>query len=204
MRNLSTESFKALVEAGHETRNIEFKPAFEWDGPASSWLRDKVIRAVLGMSNTRDGGTIIVGIKEDSKGIPISEGVSEAQRATFERYDDIKGVIDGYGGGIEFDIAEAKHDGKQFVVITVGEFRLAPIICRKDGQEHSDGKRLLVRGEVYARAKSGTDSTIRATEVEMQEIIELAIDKGRRNLTERGWHSETSAQSEFSKQRDNF
>ena len=52
MRILSIEEFKVLIEAGHETRNVEFKQAFSWDDIGSVWLREKVIQTILGMANT--------------------------------------------------------------------------------------------------------------------------------------------------------
>ena len=203
MRNLSTEEFERIVEAGHETRNLEFKSGFSWDDDGSVWLREKVIQTVLGMTNTRDGGTIVVGIPENN-GIPdLSKGMSEAQCASFDRYDDVKGVIDGFATGAGFDISEAEHDGQNFVVLTVRAFDLTPAICKKDGQNHG-GKLLLRKGDVYVRAKNGTESTIRATETEMREIIELATDKGQRNLAGRGWRFDVGASERFEEQRGDF
>ncbi len=203
MRILSIEEFKVLIEAGHETRNVEFKQAFSWDDIGSVWLREKVIQTILGMANTRDAGTIIIGIKEDG-GIPdLNHGLSDKQYETFDRYDNIKGVIDAYAT-VGFDIAGAELDGQRFVVVSVRPFDLMPAICKKDGQYNESGKFLLRRGDIYVRAKNGTDSTIRATEIEMQEIIELAIDRGRRHLTGRGWHFDSNALSRFREQRGDF
>ena len=43
------------------------------------------------------------------------------------------------------------------------------------------------RGDIYCRLLSGNISTDKATEKEMREIIEMAIDKGNRKLKERGY-----------------
>ena len=205
MRILSAQEFQELIEAGHETRNVEFKSAFSWDDAGSLWLREKVIQTVLGMSNTRNGGTIVIGIREDN-GVPdLDHGLSDEQFQTFDRYDDIKGVIDGFAAA-GFDISGAERNGQRFVFVSVREFDLVPAICKKDGQykDKGSGKLLLQRGDIYVRAKNGTESTIRTTEAEMQEIIELAIDKGQRNLVGRGWKFEVQTPDRFKKQRGDF
>ena len=61
MKEITKEQIAVLLEAGYETRSIEYKAPFLWSDNNSRWLKEKVVRAVLGMTNTRTGGQIIIG-----------------------------------------------------------------------------------------------------------------------------------------------
>src|SRR2546427_6079334 len=58
---LTQEQFEEYLAFEHEIPGVEFK------GPGSrgdEYRRAKVARAVMGMANRRDGGTIIIGVEE--------------------------------------------------------------------------------------------------------------------------------------------
>lgn len=179
---MPTEEFRLLVEAGHETRHIEFKQPFRWNDDNSVYLREKVIKAILGFSNTKDGGNIVIGITEDFDHHPQLVGLSGEEIQSFS-YESIKGQIDSFGTSIiSFEIKEAEDKNKHFIVINVSDFEELPIICKKDSQT----KDVMRRGDIYCRLLSGNISTDKATEKEMREIIEMATDKGDRKLNARG------------------
>jgi len=183
MFRMPTEEFRALIEAGHEMRNLEFKQPFKWSDDNSIWLREKVIKAVLGFSNTKDGGNIVIGVTENDNSPPARVGLSTAELRSFS-YDDTKGQIDSFGSSeISFMVKEAEDKDKYFIVIQVSEFEELPIICKKDSQT----KDVMRRGDIYCRLLSGNISTGKVTEKEMRKIIEMAIDKGNRRLDERGY-----------------
>ena len=184
MQILPDDEFRRLIEAGYESTRIEFKSPFSWKDDESLWLREKVIQTVLGLANTGDGGDIILGIEtEDNKNIKLV-GLDEGQLNSFS-YDLLKGAVDSFASPcVNFDISEGHYDNKRFIVIRVSEFEDIPIICKRDGQ-HKD--LILRRGDIYCRSQSGPPGTIRATETEMREILELAIDKGMKKLTKRGY-----------------
>ncbi len=46
----------ALIELRREDRSLEYKESHPWEE-----LKNKIAKTTLGMSNIRDGGTIIVG-----------------------------------------------------------------------------------------------------------------------------------------------
>lgn len=205
MKILSEEGFQKIIEAGYESRNLEFKPGFSWSDSDSLWLREKIIQTMLGMANTHDGGSIIVGINEkDNK--PEFVGITAEQLATF-KYDGIKGVVDSFASSsLSFDLAQATYKSKKYLVISVSDFDELPIICKNDGQyKSSGGEYLLRRGDVYTRSRSGPPATIRVTEVEMREIIDIAVDKSELKLKKRGWrYVEKLDEEAFLKQRKEF
>lgn len=110
-------------------------------------------------------------------------GFSNGELSSFE-YDKIKGIIDSFASSTPvFSIKWIEDKNKKFIVIQVSEFDELPIICKKDSQT----KDIMRRGDIYCRLLSGNISTDKATEKEMREIIEMAIDKGNRKLKERGY-----------------
>lgn len=207
MRHLAPEKFQEMIETGHETRNIEFKSSFAWSDDSSVWMREKVIQTMLGMANTRDGGTIIIGAPEQNGAPDLTVGMTAPHLSSFDRYDDIKAKVDRFGSNVSFSLADAEHAGRTFVVIGVQEFARMPVICKDTGTDHSkDGRGgfLLRKGEVYVRALVGPESTVRASDVEMAEIIEMAVDKSLRNLRGRGWRHEADGVDAFTAERGDF
>lgn len=138
MKKLPDKKIQSLIEVAYELRDREFKSAFSWADPKSSWLREKVARAVLGMTNIKYGGNIIIGIKEDTNGENkkmVLEGLTENQLEGFGDYDAIKGFIDGFSYlDTNFDMGWGEYEKKRYVVLTVAEFYEIPVICKKDGQ----------------------------------------------------------------------
>lgn len=183
MIKIPSEEFLPLIEAGHEMRNTEFKSPFQWDDDNSVWLRENVIKAALGLTNTKDGGNIVIGVTEGPNSSLQLNGLSEAEFQSFS-YDDVKEQIDSFANAsVSFMIKEAEYDSKRFIVIQVSEFVELPVICKKNSQSNG----LMRRGDIYCRLRSGKISTDRVSEVEMREIIEMAIDNGNRKLNKRGY-----------------
>ncbi len=187
MKKLPDKKIQSLIEVAYELRDREFKSAFSWVDPKSSWLREKVARAVLGMTNIKYGGNIILGIKEDTNGENkkmVLERLTEDQLESFGDYDAIKGFIDGFSYlDTNFDMGWGKYEKKRYVVLTVAEFYKIPMICKKDGQH----KGVLRKDDIYVRSRKGPYSTIRTTELELREIIKMAADKERVELRGRGY-----------------
>jgi len=203
VRQISEEQFQQLIEAGYESRNLEFRDCFLWHDD-NRYMRERLVRSILGLANTQDGGHIILGIAENPDKSLRYEGCPEEVISSFV-FDSVKGVVDGFGDhGVDFDMAVGKHGTGQFLVIQVSEFEEFPVICKKDGQIGSDGKRQLVRGSVYVRTMQGQPATDVVMEKEMRNIIERAIDKGRRKLERRGWTHEGSDVEKFNKMRGGF
>ncbi len=184
MNKLINEQMAALLEAGYELRNREFKSPFLWSDINSRWLKEKVARAILGMTNTRSGGQIIIGIKEGKKNELIPRGLTDNQLNSFKDYDGIKGYIDGFSHTeTNFDISWGELQNNKYVVFTVQEFYEIPAICKKDGQE----KNILKKDVIYTRSKKAPYSTIPATDIELREMIHMAVDKEKYDLRTRGW-----------------
>jgi len=192
MKEIPKEQLAMLLEAGYETRSIEFKSPFLWSDDNSKWLKEKVVRAVLGMTNTRSGGQIIIGVSEDNNRI-ILDGLTNKQLNSFNDYDGIKGFIDGFSyTGTIFDISCGSFENKKFIIFTILEFYEIPVICKKDGMERD----ILKKDIIYARSMKSPYSTIQATYLELREVIHMAVDKETYDLGKRGWVRKTRIDSE--------
>ena len=94
---MTNEEFEQILSYRHETRGVEFKgPGPRTDGR----LFAQVSKAVLGMSNRRNGGAVIVGVA-DSDQFPNLVGLSETELVLSQPRNrkglEAKGRTDGLG-----------------------------------------------------------------------------------------------------------
>lgn len=170
---MTEQELKQILSIGHELRGVEFKGP----GPMTDkHLFARVVRAVLGMSNRRDGGNVVVGVDEiDDQLRPT--GLTDADLATWT-YDDLMDKVASYADPfVELDYDVLRLDGKALVVITVHEFREVPVICRKDYPE------VLRQGACYVRSRRKPETSEIPTQTEMRELLDLATEKNLGKLT---------------------
>lgn len=130
----------------------------------------KITKAILAMSNIKDGGVIIVGMKEleDKAFSPV--GLSDADASTFT-HDDIASCVKDYADPYaEFTVRPITCDGKRFVCIQVKEFDESPVICKRHGRD-------LEKGTIYTRPRTKNESAPVSSYAEMREILDVATDK---------------------------
>jgi predicted HTH transcriptional regulator len=137
-----------------------------------------VVRAVLGMADHRDGGFVVIGVR-DNGGELEAVGVNEEERASWQKCDDVSEAINAYADPtVTLAIEEHTSGGKNFVLIVVSEFADVPVLCAKDQAER------LRRGACYVRSRHKRETAEISTQEEMRDLLDLAIEKGlRRFLT---------------------
>lgn len=171
--------FESLLALGHETNGVEFK------GPgkrADKGFLARVIRAILGMANRREGGLVILGVEAESLE-PV--GFSEEEAKSWLNYDELAASVNEYASpNVQFDLDMLIVRGSKFAIIRVHEFGDVPILCSK---EHGakKGTPVLRRGACYVRARHKPETSEIPSEEEMRELLELAIDKGVRKFVDR-------------------
>jgi predicted HTH transcriptional regulator len=177
---VTEQEFAALLASG-ETNGVEFK---------GSWIRTdrlflaRVVRAILGMANRRDGGLVILGIDESNKPDPV--GLTDAQTESWLNFDDVSASINEYASPcVRFELELQTFRDKNFVVIRVRQFDDIPILCAKDYNEPGKAGSVLRRGACYVRARHKPETSEIPSEEEMRELLELAIDKGVRKFVTR-------------------
>lgn len=133
------------------------------------------------MANRRDGGLVILGV-EESAGILNPVGLSDDDLATW-KYDDVAASLAGYADPVlTFDLEVIRHNNASFVAITVLQFDDIPILCNRDYQ---DQQPVLRKGACYVRSRHKPETSEIPSHEEMQELLELAIDKGLQKLVAR-------------------
>ncbi|MGP0064695.1 MAG: helix-turn-helix domain-containing protein [Isosphaeraceae bacterium] len=178
---MTEQEFESLLTRGYETDGVEFK---------GSWFRTdrlflaRVVRAILGMANRRDGGRVILGVEESTNLEPV--GLSDGQAESWLHYDDLSATVNEYASPcVRFEPRLHTLWGKKFVIIRVHQFDDIPILCAKDYNEPGKAAPVLRRGACYVRARHKPETSEIPSEEEMRELLELAIDIGVRKFVTR-------------------
>lgn len=175
----------SVFSGATETRTLEFKEGFNWEVQDSAKLRDELVKAVLAMSNIPGGGTIILGIRTDTKKKKIyPEGMSLKDAQSFIKSDEhIKTVVHGYcHRPIEFEIKQEPHPenkDKWFLIFQVGEFVKWPTITARPSKtkENNGNTPVIEHHTIYTRSKLAQWASIKAGPQEIEDIVETAVKK---------------------------
>jgi predicted HTH transcriptional regulator len=166
---MDIQSLQAQLSIPGETPNVEFKGPSSWN---DSNLSIKIIRTILALANTRDGGRIFIGVDNSTHGI---EGLSAEQAGSFD-VTTINQRLEKFADpAISCEILKPQLDGKTVVVIDVREFLEIPILCKK-ATASPDGKEKLRRGAVYIR-NSKAETVEVTTEFEMRDLINRSVNR---------------------------
>jgi hypothetical protein len=156
---------REAIAAGEQV-DVEFKGPGRCDGR----LRAQVARAILGMTNRRDGGVIIVGV-DAAPGRMSAPGVDVADLPSWDG-DLVRDAIAPYADpSVSVDVRIEEVDGCSFVVLRVAEFTDVPVVCRKS---YGD---VLADGALYVRGRRKPETTVVRTAADMRDLLELAIEK---------------------------
>jgi hypothetical protein len=62
---MTERELESILAIGKETRHVEFKQSQPWN---AGQMRGKITKTILGMSNIRDGGVIVIGVQRNANG----------------------------------------------------------------------------------------------------------------------------------------
>lgn len=162
------------IQHRKEERYLEYKCSMMWTGDDTTKV--KVAKAMMAMSNLRNGGVIVIGMKEIRRGVWEPDGMT-AQQVTSFSHDDIAQWVNDYTvPAVQFTVEPFVSDKNQFVIIQVREFDSVPTVCRK--QKTLGGGDALKPGAIYYRSNRKNESAPISSEEDMRELIGLAVDKG--------------------------
>ena len=144
---MNEADFAAWLALGYEPLAVEFKGT---GSRGDKHFLARVIRAVLGMANQRDGGRVILGV--DDGGVP--SGMEPSDLESWRSYDEVAAAINGYATpSVRFGLEVFPYEGKDFVCLHVAEFEDIPILCSRD-QNSQDGRSMVLRrGACYVRSR---------------------------------------------------
>ena len=172
---MTDEEFVQLLALGRELSGLEFKGP----GPRSDrQLFSQVVRAVLGMANRRDGGTVVIGVEDNQTSLtPV--GLTDEDLVTWS-YDAVADGIAVYADPyVSFELQTLAHAGKNYVTIEVREFEDIPVLCKRDFPD------VLRNGACYVRTRRKPETSEIPAQAEMRDLLDLATDKGVRRFLAR-------------------
>jgi predicted HTH transcriptional regulator len=147
---MDSEQLRESIAAG-ERRRVEFKRAAPL---TDSQTVARVARAVLAMTNTRDGGRIIIGV-EEKDGKPLAVGVSPADLPSW-KFDDLAAKIGPYADpSVTFTMSTVELDGMAFILLDVMDRA----------------------GAIYVRGRPKPESIEVSNQTDMRELIDFATEK---------------------------
>jgi len=170
---LSEEQISELLKIKTETKNIDFKEKCNWNMEPDE-DKQRIVKDILAMSNTLDGGKIIFGIRDSDYEFV---GLSEEDYKSFDQTK-INDYVNKYTDPpYSCQVYRVKVGSKYAVVIDVPEFKDIPILCKKDAHSSQDqSKIILKKGQLYIRTEKGTSEAISTSE-QMRELLGRAIRK---------------------------
>lgn len=178
---MTDDQFAELLFLKHELHGVEFKPP---GIRGDKTLFHQVARAVLGMANRRDGGRVVLGIREDRPGELEYIGLTAAEAATW-RPDDLAAALapiaDPY---VAVNVEEHHYEEKLYLLLQVQEFEEVPVICRRHFPPSlTAGQSPILRAAaIYVRTRRKPETSELPSQTEMRELIELATEKRIRSL----------------------
>lgn len=164
---MTEQEFEEILSFGYELRGIEFK------GPGERLDKHffaKVVRAVLGMANRRNGGRVILGVDDDAGRLsPI--GLDTSDLATW-KYDHVADGLAAYADpSVTFDLEVVQYKGASYVVLHVAEFEEVPVLCKKDYPD------VLRQGACYVRSRRKPETSEIPSQEDMRDLLEVATEK---------------------------
>lgn len=172
---MTDDQFAEILQLEHEVSGVEFKPPGLRNDRT---LFHTVARAVMGMANHRDGGRVIIGVREEAGKFQLL-GVTSAEAESW-RYDHLTAALAPLSDPpIVFDVELHLHQGNQFLLIEVHEFQDVPVICRRNFPHPLPlGQKPILRdGAVYVRTRRKPETSEIPTQTEMRELMDLATEK---------------------------
>jgi hypothetical protein len=160
----------------HELEGVEFK------GPGPRTARvlfAKVVRAVLAMTNRRDGGVVIIGVDEGPNRKPILRGVSDRDLQTWNADDVVAGIAPYADPAVRLRVTAPTYLGLNYVALDIEPFDAVPVLCRRKYPPNAkrEDPLILREGALYVRSRRKPESVEVPSQTEMRELIDLATEK---------------------------
>ncbi len=173
---MTTDELERLIEGQAESQSLDFKANMPWD--FNSFAKD-----FMAMANVRDGGTILIGVRENGPSFE-REGVSEENRATY-KIDDIRDKLRKYTDPcISFDIKfPVDNNNLQYVSIHIHSFKEVPVICVIANQDARLQQSTIYYRNTNGRVQSGAISN----SSDLRDVIELASARLRKRREDSGY-----------------
>src|SRR5260370_40981073 len=105
-----------LLSRRAETRNCDYKAAMPWPGKGN--LRNGLIKDMLALGNTADGGSIVFGVTDDNN---EPAGLGSGDLATFDQSNIHEALASHASPRPPFELHKVNRNGTLFVLIRARE-----------------------------------------------------------------------------------
>jgi hypothetical protein len=158
-----------LLAQGSESQ-VDYKTAMS--APTDQRDRAKLAKHVIGLSNRKDGGYLLIGV-EDGTHKPL--GLSDDQVATWDAAK-LNAALAPYAAPppVVQVIRGSLPDGTVLLALHVVPFEEQPLVCLRPVDDR--GKAILREGALYIRT-TGTETREVSSEAEMRELLSRAYVK---------------------------
>jgi len=168
---MSDEEIRRLIALRSEGPNLDYKAGFAWIKDNRD-LKYELIRDLMALANTKDGGRVIFGVRdEDLRLVGVSEEIFESIDPT-----DVIGMLhDNAAPKARCAIFKREIDSFRVIVFDVAEFDETPIICSKGISSLDGSRRMILRqGAIYIRTGAGSTAEISAPD-DTRSLIARAV-----------------------------
>lgn len=169
-KDIIEQATREAVRLGSESPSIEFKGSAPFEK-----VHHGITKAALGISNTRDGGYIVVGIRKEKGKPPVRQGVAAADAQTFDPELVYEFINKFASPPLEIQVVEVEVDGKNYVTIVVPPFGRTPTICRIPTPKDVPKEDEMRPGDVFIRPLNRIETRRVQSGAEMDELLQFAL-----------------------------
>jgi hypothetical protein len=170
---LTDDEIRSLIALKSEGPNLDYKAGFAW----TKNNRDKkyeLVRDLMALSNTKDGGRVIFGVRDDDLSFV---GVSSDVYESADPSSVVQMLHDNGAPKVRCAVVKREISGKRVVVFDVAEFDETPTICTNTITSNDGAKRIILReGAVYVRTGAATTEEVSSAD-DMRALISRAVTR---------------------------
>jgi len=158
---ISESQLREFIARKSESRNLDYKERLNWNS-ASKEEKCEIVKDILAMLNTQDGGCIVLGVRDETLELV---GLSQDDFASFDTTS-LNDFLQRYTDPVAAcDVQKFTIDGLRVVVLSVLEFQDVPIICKKDANSSSNPSKLILKaGGLYIRSEKAASELVSSAE----------------------------------------
>ena len=166
---------QSLLSHPGERQNIDYKSSVPFGADDAFSL--KLIRHILGMSNS-GGGWLVIGYAQDD-GQPYPDPLHEHVTCSTYEPTQLSRKVDSHverGQRVKIEVYQEEHptSGVLYPLLRVDGFERMPNICRSSKEASDSGEKILKQGAVYVR-RPGAETTELSTIADWEEMISRCI-----------------------------
>lgn len=187
---VDTKIFESILNFGTESVDLEFREDFEYD---NTFLRERLLKSILALSNTKGGGRVLIGIKDET--LERTGLNTDNDKSLKNKLDELKSQIQKFSSGaIDIKFSVYNWNDKEFLFMEVEQYLEYPNVCKIDGQfvkEDSEGikKKMLETGAIYVRSISDKPSSIKLSDpLDVVSFFENALSKNLEYKNSKKWY----------------